>query len=492
MIQNNNKKKPSKRLRQKLLVYFLGFSVIILGFLWLTQTVFLDDLYRLIKTASIESNADFIVEHLGREDIAHTLDEIHEKNDIGIEVYDTNSGVGFYLMYTSREQNDLGMDYYPHQLYSYYKETKANGGKMLFSEEINGFRDNEEARVPMPKNELEGVITLTCARITELEGKEVMVVLRSAITPIESTVTTMRFILIISSVFLLMLSVAMSVIISGALSKPLRDTNEKANKLAHEDYSVTFNSYGYREIEELNTTLNFAASELGLASNLRKELVANVSHDLRTPLTMIKGYAEVMKDIPGEMNEENLQAIIDESTRLSNLVSDLLDISKLQSGAVPIEKKTFSLTACTEDILSRFSVVSQQQGYKLSFVKDRDVSVFADKARLEQVLYNLISNAINYSDVRKEISIVQSLKDGNVRIEVKDSGRGIEPEKLQHIWDRYYRADKNHQRAVVGTGLGLSIVKEILDLHGAHFGVTSVIDEGSTFWFELPAENINK
>ena len=491
MTQNNNAKTPSKRLRQKLLFYLLGFSAIILGFLWLTQMVFLDDLYRLIKTASIEKNADYIVEHIADADISRVLDEIHEKNDIGIEVYDTNSGIGFYQMYTSREQGDWGLDYFPHQLYSYYKDTKENGGEMLFSEEpLEGLRQNEE-HSEMPRHEQEGVLMLTCTRLTEFEDKEVMVVLRSAITPIESTVTTMRFILIIISVFLLILSSVMSVVISGKLSKPLRDTTEKANRLAAEDYSVSFDSSGYREIEELNSTLNFAASELGLAANLRKELIANVSHDLRTPLTMIKGYAEVMKDIPGEMNEENLQAIIDESTRLSNLVSDLLDISKLQSGAVPIEKKSFSITACTEDILTRFSMVSQQQGYKLRFERSEEVSVFADKARIEQVLYNLISNAINYSDSRKEITVLQTVRSGVVRIEIIDSGKGIEPEKLQHIWDRYYRADKNHQRAVVGSGLGLSIVKEILDLHKAHFGVTSELHKGSTFWFELPAESMN-
>lgn len=491
MTQNNNTSKPSKRLRQKLLVYFLGFSAIILGFLWLTQTVFLDDMFRLIKTASIERNADYIVEHIGDEDITQVLNEIHEKNDIGIEVYQTNSGIGFYQMYTSRDQGDWGLDYYPHQLYSYYTDTKANGGEMLFSEvPQEGLRQNEE-HSEMPRHEQESVLMLTCARLTEFDGKEVMVVLRSAITPIESTVTTMRFILIIISVFLLILSSVMSVIISGKLSKPLRDTTEKANRLAAEDYSVTFDSSGYREIEELNSALDYAAEELGVAANLRKELIANVSHDLRTPLTMIKGYAEVMKDIPGEMNEENLQAIIDESTRLSNLVSDLLDISKLQSGAVPIEKKSFSITACTEDILSRFSMLSQQKGYKLSFERGENVSVFADKARIEQVLYNLISNAVNYSDNRKEIIVKQTVRDNVVRIEVIDSGKGIAPEKLQHIWDRYYRADKNHQRAVVGSGLGLSIVKEILDLHQAHFGVTSELQKGSTFWFELPVKSVD-
>lgn len=484
MRQNKERKKPSKRLRQKLLVYFLGFSVIILGVLWLTQTVFLDDLYRAIKTVGIEKSADFISEHIDNENIVGLLDEIHQQNDINIEVYDTSSGMNFNLLYTSRETGDLGVDFYPHQLYSYYKDTKANDGQGLFSEEASDFSLSSTSP-QMPKNEHQGVINLTCVRLIENGDKELMLTLRSAITPIESTVTTMRFILIIITGLVVLLSVAMSLVLSWKFSKPLKDTNEKAKRLAAEDYSPSFDSHGYREIEELNSTLNFAATELGLASNLRKELIANVSHDLRTPLTMIKGYAEVMRDIPGEMNEENLEAIVSESTRLSNLVSDLLDISKLQSGAVPIEKNVFSLTKCTADILSRFINLSQQQGYTFEFESYGDALVFADKARIEQVLYNLISNAVNYSGDKKEVRVKQVVSGGAVRIEVSDSGQGIEPEKLRNIWDRYYRADKNHQRAVVGTGLGLSIVKEILDLHGAHFGVTSKVGEGSTFWFEL-------
>lgn len=484
-MKQNKKNKPSLRLRQKLLIYFLGFSALILAVLWLTQTVFLDDIYQTIKTATIEKSANYIAQHIDDGNMSVTLDDMHKKNDMDIEIYDTRSSAIFYQLYTSRQQGDWGIDYYPHQLHAYYRDAKADGGEKVFYEDIktaspNKFHD-------MPENERKELKILTCIRIEkDSDNNEFMVVLRTEITPIESTVTTMRFLLIIITAFVVVLSIIMAVIISLKVAKPLKETTEKAKGLAAEDYTARFDSNGYREVEELNDTLNFAASELGVASDLRKELVANVSHDLRTPLTMIKGYAEVMRDIPGEMNEENLQAIIDESTRLSNLVSDLLDISKLQSGAVPIRKTVFSITDCTADIMTRFNVVSQQQGYSLSFVNDGDVSVFADKARIEQVLYNLISNAVNYSDVRKEIVVRQITDEKNVRIEVTDSGKGIEPEKLQHIWDRYYRADKNHQRAVVGTGLGLSIVKEILDLHHAHFGVSSVPDKGSTFWFELP------
>lgn len=482
MKQNN--KKSSESLRQKLLFYFLGFSAIILGALWLMQTVFFDDLYRAVKTYGIERSADFIYEHINDEDIEDTLDAMYLQNNMHIEVHNTFSYKPFDLLYSSRSQNDPTENFLPHQLHYFYTNATAKGGKGLFE---GGYitADIDENTMQMPKAEHRLVTSLTCVRVFQNKDAEFMVVLRSAVTPVESTVTALRIILVIITALLIALSATMSLVISWRFSKPLKDTNEKAKRLAVEDYSVTFESKGYREIEELNDTLNYAATELGVAYDLRKELIANVSHDLRTPLTMIKGYAEVMRDIPGEMNEENLEAIVSESTRLSNLVSDLLDISKLQSGAMPIEKKVFSLTNCTSDILSRFANLSQQQGYSLNFEAEGEAFVFADRARIEQVLYNLISNAVNYSGDRKEIVVRESLTQAFVRVEIIDSGNGIEPEKLQHIWDRYYRADKNHQRAVVGTGLGLSIVKEILDLHDARYGVISKVGEGSTFWFEI-------
>ena len=484
-MKQNKHKKSAESLRQKLLFYFLGFSVIILAALWIMQTIFFDDLYQAVKTQGIERSADYICENINDENIVGILDQMYLQNNMHIEVYDIEKYKPFEQLYSSRSQKDPIADFMPHELHNFYTTTKAVGGKELFLRGyIKADADGNVAQVP--KAEQRRVTSLICVRVFESDNTEFMVLLYSAVTPYESTVLALRLILVIITALLIVLSVTMSLLISWRFSKPLKDTNEKAKMLAVEDYSVTFDSKGYKEIEELNATLNLAASELGVASDLRKELIANVSHDLRTPLTMIKGYAEVMRDIPGEMNEENLKAIVDESTRLSNLVSDLLDISKLQSGAVPIEKKVFSLTDCTSDILSRFSNFAQQQGYSLSFESLDEALVFADRARIEQVLYNLISNAVNYSGDRKEVKVTEKITGDTIRVEIADSGNGIEPEKLKLIWDRYYRADKNHQRAVVGTGLGLSIVKEILDLHDARYGVLSKVGEGCTFWFELP------
>ena len=265
----------------------------------------------------------------------------------------------------------------------------------------------------------------------------------------------------------------------------------KAKNLAKGDYSPTFKEEGYKETVELAAALNYAAEEISKADNLRRELISNVSHDLRTPLTMISGYAEVMRDIPGENTPENVQIIIDESKHLSTLVNDMLDLSKIESGVKKMQPERFSLTDAVHDVMRRYSALTEHDGYDISFTPDEDAFVFADRTMLIQVVYNLTNNAITYTGADKKVTVTQknvTAEDGSpvVRITVSDTGEGISPENIGNIWDRYYREDGPHKRATVGTGLGLSIVRDILQKHQAAFGVESTPGTGTTFWFELP------
>ena len=218
---------------------------------------------------------------------------------------------------------------------------------------------------------------------------------------------------------------------------------------------------------------------------MSRELIANVSHDLRTPLTMIIAYAEVMRDLPGENSPENVQVVIDEAERLTNLVNDLLDISKLQAGVMQKNAAVYNLTESIEAVLERYNKLKEKDGYSILFEYDRKVCVEADEYKIFQVIYNLINNAINYTGEDKTIWVRQLIKGDSVRIEVTDSGEGIAKDALPYVWDRYYKVDKTHKRAVMGTGLGLSIVKNVLELHDAKYGVESELGKGSTFWFEL-------
>jgi len=320
-------------------------------------------------------------------------------------------------------------------------------------------------------------------------GRKVAIFINTTVTPLNSTVSTLRKQLVWITVILLLLALLLAYIISKKISRPIKYINTSAKVLAQGNYNVSFNGKGYQEITELSDTLNYAAAELGKVEQFRRELLANISHDLRTPLTMITGYGEVMRDIPGENTPENVQIIIDESNRLTQLVNDLLDVSKMQSGTQPLLSETFSLTALITETLERYNKMKQQEQYILRFEHNEEVFVSADRMKISQVLYNLINNAIHYTGEDRTVIIRQRLNDQTVRVEVTDSGEGIAPDMLGYIWDRYYKIDKEHKRAVIGTGLGLSIVKNILQMHNAKFGVYSELGQGSTFWFELVKSN---
>lgn len=284
----------------------------------------------------------------------------------------------------------------------------------------------------------------------------------------------------------------LTLFLSRMLSAPLSRMNQSAKQLALGNYGIKFEGNECKETYELSNSLNLAASELSKADSLQKELIANVSHDLRTPLTLIQGYAEVMRDIPGENSPENIQIIIDETAHLSALVTDMLDLSRIKSGELAPDLSEFSITDAIIEITERYKKFTDKNGYSLKFNYNRRVYVNADRTMILQVLYNFINNAINYSYEKKEIVISQTVSGNSVKIAVTDNGYGIEESKLQYIWDRYYKIDKNHDRPKVGSGLGLSISKQILQKHSASFGVQSKLGDGSTFYFSLAATSVEE
>ena len=331
------------------------------------------------------------------------------------------------------------------------------------------------------------IVTIHVSVNKGADGNKYVIIQESALLPLSATVTTLEHQFGWIMCILIMGALVMALLLSRLICLPMERMSRSARRLAKGEYDANFFGGGYREAEELAEALNYAASELAKNDNLQKELVANISHDLRTPLTMIKGYGEVMRDIPGENTPENMQVIIDETERLTELVNDMLDLSKIRAGTRKPETEIFDLTEVIGAVMLRYEKFTEQQEYSITFEKKENISVKADRTMILQVVYNLVNNALNYTGEDKRVQIKQTVEGGKVRVSVTDTGAGIALEDIPYIWDRYYKVDKVHKRAVVGTGLGLSIVKGILESHGAPYGVESVIDKGSTFWFELDA-----
>ena len=326
--------------------------------------------------------------------------------------------------------------------------------------------------------------------ISNAQGQERVLILSAMITPVDATVHTLQIQFAYISGILVLLSLAMAWILSRNISYSIIRVNHAAKELAKANYDVAFEAKDYREIAELSDTLNYATEELAKTEKFQRELLANISHDLRTPLTMIIAYAEIMRDLPGENTPENVQVVIDESKRLTALVNDMLDVSKLQAGVLTLDRKEYDLTESIRSVLDRFAKLTEQDGYIIQFEYQEHVLVEADEYKINQVVYNLINNAINYTGANRTVWVRQIQVGKIVRIEVIDTGIGIEKAELPYVWERYYKVDKTHKRAVMGTGLGLSIVKNILKLHEANYGVNSEIGQGSVFWFELRVQKV--
>ncbi len=326
-----------------------------------------------------------------------------------------------------------------------------------------------------------------CESLT-LGGRACRLYLTMSAAPIDDYRQSFLSVSLIASLAAVVAAFAVGGLLSMLIARPVAEVTEEAKELARGDYSFNIRKdYFFSEIAELSEALDAARKEVSKADRVQRELIANVSHDFKTPLTMIKAYASMIREISGDDKEKrdaHAQIIIDETDRLNALVSDVLDLSRLKAGGTE-ERTVFDLSEEVRGILSRFDYLSETQGYRIEPVIEEGLTVRADRNRIGQVVYNLVGNAVNYTGEDKRVRVKLFKREEMARLEVIDSGKGIPPEEVDTIWDRYYRSERTHKRPVQGSGLGLSIVKNILLQHGSPFGVISEVGKGSCFWAEF-------
>lgn len=486
-------KKHKLSIKWSVFLYILLFAAVILLILWLCQVAFLDDIYKAVKMGEIENCAEEITEEINSPNPGSTIDRIGEKG-ICVTVIDVSHKNMFVPLYTHHAINDCVIHSIDTEsVYTLYNHAVKNGGENVQRFMYDAKRRKyigiegdffDKSQLSEYENKFPESIIYTSV-ISDARGRDLMILLNSEISPVDATIGTLNEILTVVTIIVIAFALILSALISIRVTKPITKLTKEAKKLGEEDYNARFDQNAYREVAELSEALENAKFQLQRVDTLRRELIANISHDLRTPLTMIGGYSEMMRDIPGENNAENAQIIIDEANRLSSLVNDVLDISKLQSGTGNIERKCFNLTESIKTTLSRFSKLCEKNGYIIDFYCDGDAYVISDEKRITQVIYNLVINAMTHTGEDKSVKVKQIILENSVRIEVEDTGEGIEPELLPLIWDRYYKVDRVHKRSDMGSGLGLSIVKTIMEQTGGRYGVSSALGVGSSFFIEL-------
>lgn len=478
-----------------LMACLTAFVAVLMLLLWLFQVVLLDNFYQAIKTRTIQRTAQGIARSIDQSDLSDRLDSLTRQPDIYVRILDREGET----VYKSRSGpmsmvHDMGKE----EAMGFFTAAQENGGMVLelFQQDFPnpfagpfGEPDFEKERREKPMRERKHTTLVVCAQLVESrERGTLMILLSSALSPLNTTTETLKVQFLCIAAILLLLSAGIAFLLSRHIGRPLAGLSRSARVLAEGRYDITFEGGGYREALELSAALTYAAAELSKVEKLRQELIANVSHDLRTPLTLIAGYGEMMRDIPGENTPENVQIIIDEAQRLTGLVNDMLDLGKLQAGAQTLSAAPLSLTAMVREELLRYQRLVEREGYTIAFSPGEEAIVEGDRSKLSQVVYNLIGNAVNHTGADKKVLVEQEVREGWVTLSVLDSGPGIPPEELPYVWDRYYKADKAHKRAAIGTGLGLSIVRGVVELHHGRCGAESAPGQGSRFWFSLPCQ----
>lgn len=290
-------------------------------------------------------------------------------------------------------------------------------------------------------------------------------------------------------VILFLLSLIILIFFTEMVYLPLWKIIDATEQYAAGNMHYEFQVESGDEMGYLAASLNYMASEIARAEDNQKKFVANVSHDFRSPLTSIKGYLEAMLDgtIPPELHEKYLNIVLNETERLTKLTGSLLTLNNLNIKGIMLDKSIFDLNSVIRNTAASFEGTCKQKTMAIElFLTGDTLYVNADIMKIQQVLYNLLDNAIKFSYQNSVIKIETTEKHNKVFVSVKDSGIGIPKEDLKLIWDRFYKSDLSRGKDKKGTGLGLSITKEIINAHGEHINVISTEGAGSEFIFSLP------
>ena len=470
----------------KLWLWFVLFSAAIFLVLWLLQTVFLQSFYNGMAIRSAEKAAEKIAEHAADADFYDMIDQAAAENSLLVFVTDSEGNI----LYSSDEYK---------RLYGQEEQAERQNDNPYFSPDtVMNWEKGSLRNLPYSygslMERLKGSETDSDGFVTEdneayVVGKVLadgdILYISMPLGTVGGTVRILRLQLVWVSVLSLILGFVLAWVISKRFEKPITEITDSAREIAGGSFHPELPKGFCAELDELSDTLGETALRLEKAKNAQRDFLANVSHDLRTPLTMIKGYAEMVKDISWsdeEKREKDLDVIMREADRLTALVNEILEFSAMQSDGTAKEYSVIDLSGAVRDVLGQFAPFCEQNGFTIEAEIADSLQATADEAQIERVMYNFIDNAVNHTDESKKIRVSLKKKNGSVRFEVTDYGEGIADEELPYVWDRYYTARSRKNKAIV-SGLGLSIAKEILTAHRAKFGVDN--NGCCTFWFEL-------
>lgn len=483
-------------IKRQMITVFLGLLISLVAALFIINVKFLEPYYIGNKEMQFidiyeELNQEAAVGGLGDEAISGELFYMAEKYNISYLVED-----GLDRVHTNVHDKDQ----LKNQLLGYLLNQTQKKSEVL--ESTDDYQINQSYDPWNKTDYIEMWGTLD-------DGSQFL--LRSPVESIkESAAISNRFLIYIGSI-LILLAVVSIWYFSKKLTDPILELAALSDRMADLDFDAKYTSGGSNEIGELGANFNRMSeklestiSELKSANNrlmedieqkdrleqMRNEFLGNVSHELKTPIALIQGYAEGLKegvsDDP-ESREFYCDVIMDEAVKMNQMVKNLLELNQLEFGDNDIVFERFNLTELVGGVLQSMEILAQQENIHVIFLQNAPVYVWADEFKVEQVVRNYVSNAFHHVNEEKVVEVKIQVESGKAKVTVFNTGNPIPGEDVEHIWDKFYKVDKAHTREYGGNGIGLSIVKAIMESFHQEYGVNNY-DNGVEFWFELDVQ----
>lgn len=478
-----------KSIKARLIVTFVGIVVIAFVLIALSNSFLLERYYVAKKTDAIQD----VYEKLNQYD-SLTSDKVQSLKSICIEkniswvILDTNHSE--ILDYDSRNANRLYAS-----LFGYI--TGVAPAKSSTLEETDNYTLEVNRDMDMDYLDMWGM----------LDNNNVFLI-RLPMAGISDSIQISNMFYLYTGMIVVAISILAIWFLSQRLTKPLEELTDISIRMSNLDFNAKYESGGEDEIGVLGQNFNKMSkeleqtiSELKTANNelqkdiekkeriddMRKEFLSNVSHELKTPIALIQGYAEGLKECINDEAESRdfyCEVIIDEAAKMNNMVKKLLTLNQLEFGNDQISMECFDLTELVRGVVNSAQLLADQKDAQILFVQDTSVYVWGDEFKIEEVVTNYVSNAINHIDGERKIEIKMQRREGHIRLSVFNTGKSIPEEDIDKIWIKFYKVDKARTREYGGSGIGLSIVKAIMESMNQKFGVKNY-ENGVEFWFEL-------
>lgn len=468
----------------KLWIYFIVFTAMIFIVLWLLQTVFIQSFYNSMVISNTRTAAQSIINSSSCEDINDTIDSLTRDNTILVFITDEEGNT----IYSSDEFKGMKGRFHSG---SNDEPERKNGRQygeyrslpVIYEEFLPRFLESEDETAEYSDDGF--YIYGTYIDYYGAEGRSVLLV-GATIDAVGSSVTVISMQLVWVTILSLIVGFVLSWFIARKFAAPVDRLSKKASKLGEKDYSEDFGKGFCSELDGLSDTLDRTNEKLRRSQDFQMELLANVSHDLRTPVTMIKGYAEMIRDISWEDEkqcEKDLNVIIKEADRLSALINEIMEYSELKSEFSVCDLVETDLSRVVRKAADSFTALCTPEGITVGQSIEDGITVNGNGSRLERLLFNLMDNAARHTGESKKIDVSLKKADNEAVIEVTDYGKGIPESEIDHIWDRYYTSRQRNGKGV--SGLGLAIVKQLTEMHGGSCSVVSQEGKSCTFVIKI-------